>query len=341
MPICLCARSFSGNHSHCNHRADHSGDSGHVCSCTSLCVERAAAEVLLPPSKRAHSLALLQRRTRAAACARIMPNGEKRGDRDMRWTQSSRLMRCVLLAALPCSLGAQVPATDSGKAVQANSVSVVVATQASARRQGAFKANDVSWTCKGTRCSAAAMHSAVMAACQNLAREVGTIESFTVANHDLPAWELQQCNSMMAVAEAARPSVKQTQVLTKPEATPDPASSASRHSKRLITADDFTLRAQPLPDAPHRATASQRTPSTNTSGSPSAIGPFVPVAIRTPPLTLTGTGVAEVSFRFTPVAVRTSQLTLTGMGVAETTYRFTPIVVRTPQLTLTGTGHVE
>lgn len=259
----------------------------------------------------------------------------------MRWTQASRLMRCVLLAALPSSLCAQAPATDSGKAVQAKPVSVVAATQASARHQGAFKANDVNWTCKGTRCSGAAMQSAVMAACQNLAREVGTLQSFRVANHDMPAGELQQCNSATAVAEAARPSVKQTQVQTKPEATPDSASGVSRHSKQLITADDFALRAQPLPGAPHRATAPQRTASTSTSGSPSAAGPFVPVATRTPPLTLTGTGVAEVGFRFVPVAVRTPPLTLTGTGVAETPYRFTPVVVRTPRLTLTGTGRVE
>ena len=74
---------------------------------------------------------------------------------------------------------------------------------------------------------------------------------------------------------------------------------------------------------------------------PRPAGPFSPVTVRTPPLTLTGIGVAEISYRFTPVAVRTPKLTLTGIGVAEISYRFTPVAVRTPRLTLTGTGRSE
>lgn len=121
----------------------------------------------------------------------------------------------------------------------------------------------------------------------------------------------------------------------------DSAANARRHVKRAISADDIAPRAQPLPTAPPRATATPRTPSANASGALPTQGPFLPVAIRTRPLTLTGTGVAELTFRFMPVAVRTSQLTLTGTGVAETTHRFTRVVVRTPRLTLTGTGRVE
>ena len=103
----------------------------------------------------------------------------------MRWTQSSALVRCALLAVLPCTLTAQALEPDSSKTGPAKRVSVVAITQASARQQGAFKTNDVSWTCKGTRCSGTAMPLAVTAACRNLASEVGTIQSFTVANHDL------------------------------------------------------------------------------------------------------------------------------------------------------------
>jgi hypothetical protein len=81
-------------------------------------------------------------------------------------------------------------------------------------------------------------------------------------------------------------------------------------------------------------------PAAGSAGPRTAV-PFSPVALRTPQLTLTGTGVAEIRHLFTPVAVRTPQLTLTGIGVAEIRYRFTPVAVRTPQLTITGTGRSE
>ena len=68
---------------------------------------------------------------------------------------------------------------------------------------------------------------------------------------------------------------------------------------------------------------------------------FSSVALRTPQLTLTGVGVAELTYRFTPVTVRTPPLTLTGVGLAEAVYHFTPVTVRTPPLTVTGTGRSE
>jgi hypothetical protein len=87
---------------------------------------------------------------------------------------------------------------------------------------------------------------------------------------------------------------------------------------------------------PFRAKASAQPPA-----EPRPVVPFASVALRTEQLTLTGTGVAETSYRFTPVAVRTTQLTLTGVGVAGTVYRFTPVAVRTPLMTLTGIGRSE
>jgi len=68
---------------------------------------------------------------------------------------------------------------------------------------------------------------------------------------------------------------------------------------------------------------------------------FSPIALRTPQLTVTGVGVAELTYRFTPVSVRAPLLTITGVGLAETVYRFTPVAVHTPQLTVTGTGVSE
>jgi len=259
----------------------------------------------------------------------------------MQWTRSSARVWYVLLAALPGSLGAQTPGAESGKAAQRKSDGLVAVAEVSARRQGAFKVGDGNWTCKGTRCSAGASALAGIAACQNLAREVGRIQSFMVASAALSAEDLQQCNSAAAMAEPAGADANPRELPMKTAPLPDTTSIAGRQSKRLITEKDFTPLARPLPKAPDRARVLPRTPSTNTPAAPPASGPFVPLAIRTSALTLTGTGISEVVFRFTPVAVRTPMMTLTGTGIAETVYRFTPVVVRTPPLTLTGTGRVE
>jgi len=66
--------------------------------------------------------------------------------------------------------------------------------------------------------------------------------------------------------------------------------------------------------------------------------PFLPIQINTPLLTLTGTGVAEATYRFTPVNLETAALKLTGTGVSELGFSFAPITVRTRLLTITGTG---
>ncbi len=291
-------------------------------------------------------------------------------------TQESRpTIWCMLLVALSSNPGAHAAVTDAAKTVQPKPATVLAATQASARHQGAFKANGVNWTCKGTQCSAAAVPAAataLLATCQALALEVGAMKSFRVANHGLTADELQQCNSGAATADAGRVSVQEPQAAKKPATVPGTASSPASHTKRLVTADDFATRAQPLPDAPHRATAMPRadakdpaakgqaqavvqrdgvaTPQPSPTGKAAPvltnpahppIPPFVPVLIRTALLTLAGTGVAEGGYRFTPVAVRTPQLTLTGAGIAEIPLRFPPVAVRTPALTLMGTGRSD
>lgn len=283
----------------------------------------------------------------------------------MRGTQSSGAMRCVLLAALAGSLGAHAAVSDAPKPISTKPVSAVANTQASAHRQGAFKASGVNWTCKKLHCSASVTPSTVaapMTACQALAHEVGAIKSFKVANHALNPQELQQCNSVAAVVEAAKPSVKKPQVATKPTTTPDPAPSASPHSKRLITADDLTLRAQPLPDAPHRAATSPRTPSTNTSGSPSAVAKPTtttnPVkkpagakgttqaaaqgdGVATPQPPPVGTAAPSVpGSRSYPVSIRTEAMAVTGTGRLIDRLAYTRKDIRTEAMTVTGTGRV-
>ena len=90
-----------------------------------------------------------------------------------------------------------------------------------------------------------------------------------------------------------------------------------------------------VPNAIDKSAAPAPTPA------PAKPKAFSSVALRTPQLTLTGVGVAELTYRFTPVTVRTPPLTLTGVGLAEAVYRFTPVTVRTPPLTVTGTGRSE
>ncbi len=283
----------------------------------------------------------------------------------MRGTQSSGAMRCVLLVALAGSLGVHAAASDAQKPISTKPVSAVAYTQVSAHHQGAFKASGVNWTCKASHCSASAMPAAVAApltACRELAREVGAIRSFKVANHALNPQELQQCNSVVAVAEAAKPNAKKPQVATKPTTTPDTAPSASLHSKRLITADDLTPRAQPLPDAPQRATASPRTPSTNTTGSPSAVAKPTttthPVkkpadakgttqaaaqgdGVATPQPSPAGTAAPSApGSRSYPVSIRTEAMAVTGTGRLIDRLAYTRKDIRTEAMTVTGTGRV-
>jgi hypothetical protein len=210
-------------------------------------------------------------------------------------------MWCVLLAALLSGIGVHAAVTETKKPSKQQPkqqpVSAVADTQASARRQGAVNVSGINWACSGAHCSTSTVPSAVaapVAVCQGLARIVGVMRSFKVANRPLNGNELQQCNSVVPAVASAIRGMKTPQGAGLPPA------------------------AGPLP-----------------------AGPFLPVAVRTPQLTLTGIGVAETSYRFTPVAVRTPRLTLTGTGVAETSYRFTPVAVRTPRLTLTGTGRSE
>lgn len=367
----------------------------------------------------------------------------------MRTPKSSGAMWRILLTALLSSMGAHAAVTDTKKPVQTQPVSAVADTQASARRQGAVNVGGIRWACRGTHCGTSTMPSAVaapLAVCQALAREVGAIQNFKVANRPLNGNELQQCNSVVPAVAAALPSMKTPQGAGLPPAAPIPGvalppmqsrsqpgkaakapitgfatpsplmsdlakkppatnkanrktspypenwvgpdlradkSPAFEDMKNALRKNDQTAmpsakRPSATPQAPMKSgggfvpqvAMTPTTPdpakkppdakgSTQTTAQgdgkasspppqppppaagPRPAGPFSPVTVRTPPLTLTGIGVAETSYRFTPVAVRTPKLTLTGIGVAEISYRFTPVAVRTPRLTLTGTGRSE
>ncbi|MHB8883419.1 MAG: CC_3452 family protein [Thermodesulfovibrionales bacterium] len=266
----------------------------------------------------------------------------------------SLLIFPVLLAALLSSIGAKAAVTDKRSPLQIQMVSSVADTLGSSRRQGAVNVSNINWTCRGSQCSTSTISSAVaepVSVCQGLAREVGAIRSFTVANRPLNSKELRQCNSVLPLTSG--PSKK-------PAATEMGTRKASPSPKNWIEPDKpadkspvFGEMRSELRKKDQAATAPAKTPvgakgtpqpsaqGAGKASPPAPVVPFSPVAVRTSQLNLTGIGVAEISYRFTPVAVRTPQLNLTGIGVAEISYRFTPVAVRTPQLNLTGTGRSE
>jgi len=154
------------------------------------------------------------------------------------------------------------------------SVSVVADTQVGARRQGKVNAGGINWACSGAQCSASTMSSTVaapLAMCQGLAREVGAIRSFTLANRPLNGNELQQCNSVIPAVAAAMPGRKTPQGAGLPPAAPPMGtpptppgtpSNVGPGLKRLVTVDDFAPLTSPLPAAPHRVAVAPLTPST-------------------------------------------------------------------------------
>ena len=285
----------------------------------------------------------------------------------MRTPRSAGAMRCVVLAALLSGMGAH--AAEPKKPGAAQAVSAAADTQASARRQGAVNVGGIIWACSGTRCSASPMPWAVSApamVCQGLAREVGAIRSFAVANRPLNGDELKQCNSVVP-ATAAMPGMKPPAGFA-PAPAPAPAPAmgfaapsplATDLKKNLPAAGKADRKASPYPEnwtgpdlpagkSPVFGAMKDELRKNEQAAMTPAKKP--PGAKGTPQASAQGDGKASPSSSaaaprpagpFSPVAVRTPQLILTGIGVAEVIYRFTPVAVRTPQLTLTGIGVAE
>ena len=285
---------------------------------------------------------------------------------DMRTPRSAGAMRCVLLAALLSSSGAHA-AADTKKPIQIKPVSAVADTQASARRQGAVKVSGINWACSGTHCSASTMPPAVAApltVCQELAREVGAIRSFKVANHALNGKELQQCNSVVPAVASAMPGVKAPQGARVAPAAQAPATGFAASSP---VATDLTKKPSAIAQAPKKSVggfapqvaATPTDPGTKPSGvkgtpaksppesspapggsrpeAPGAKSPSGPVRLRTDRLTYTGLGSAVGPPAFSPVRLRAESLSYTGMGTASGSVPFTPVRIRTGTLTYTGT----
>ena len=134
--------------------------------------------------------------------------------------------------------------------------------------------------------------------CQGLAREVGAIRSFTLANRPLNGNELQQCNSVIPAVAAAMPGRKTPQGAGLPPAAPPMGtpptppgtpSNVGPGLKRLVTVDDFAPLTSPLPAAPHRVAVAPLTPPTKAPGTPPSAAPAQgPVVINAGTLSYIG-----------------------------------------------------
>ena len=299
----------------------------------------------------------------------------------MRTRISGRSIGCVLLAALLISIGAHAAVTDTKKLLQAQPVSAVADTQAGARRQGAVNIGGINWACSGARCSASTMPSAVaspLALCQGLAREVGAIRSFTLANRPLNGNELQQCNSVVPAVTAALPGMKPPQGAGLPPAAPvprvalPPVQSTPRLNKAPVagfappspqmsdlarkppvTGDAYRVRGgednksniqfgdgmpgRRLPSGRNDQTAmpSAKRPSATPQAPMKSSGGFVPqVAMMSPmPVPAKKPSGAKGS----PPPPQPPPPAAGPRPAAP----FSPVAVRTPRLTLTGTGRSE
>ena len=271
----------------------------------------------------------------------------------------------MLLAVLFSSMSAHAAVTDTKIMLQAQPVSVVADTLAKVR-EGSVNAGGVNWACSGVRCNTMASAAAApLALCQGLAREVGALRSFIVANRPLNGNELQQCNSVAPVVAAALPGMKTPQGAGLPPAAPVPSvgllplQPPPRLDKAPVTGF-ATPQAPALPalkpvqtpnpqmaipelKPPAAVPAPQFTPPLKVP--PVAVPvvvkpPIGDASVTTPALTMTGIRASPASIttalltmtgvRASPASITTAQLTMTGV-------RARSVTVTTGQMTMTGT----
>ena len=254
----------------------------------------------------------------------------------MRTPNSGIAIGCVLLTALLSSMGAHAAAADSKGSVQAQPVRVVADTKAGARRQGTVNVGGINWACSGAHCRASTTSSAVaapLAVCQGLAREVGAIRGFALANRPLNGSELQQCNRVV-LAVASRKASPYPENWTEPDARAD-KSSAFEDLRNELRKNRQTA----LPPAKKPSASLQSAPPAETKA-PTALGSRgYPVRIRTEsPDELRVIGQRLARSRSYPVRVRTEGLSATGTGGTEARLPVTSIRIRTERLTVTGAG---
>jgi hypothetical protein len=297
----------------------------------------------------------------------------------MRITKSNTVRWASLLLALLSGAGAHAGeiGTKSPKVqptqlprVQPTQAQAAAETQAAARRQGMVNVNGIGWNCSGTRCSAPtspAAGNAPVVLCQGLAREVGALQGFSIANRALSGDELRHCNSVVPTATTL-PGLNTSQGFTPMPQSPVPGAAAT----------PSPIQPPPFPSLGAGPAAPAKSPASKSAGAPSAgilmppttpnpkfVAPspthpkpgkgFVPDTATTPtssivvipPRRITTDALVMTGIRFTPTAITTAGLSMTGTrfqavsirtgDLAMTGIRFRSVDIRTGSLEMTGT----
>jgi len=303
----------------------------------------------------------------------VATNLNNYGGYKVRMPQSREAIRCVLLAVLLSSIGGHSAATDIKKSIPAQPVSAVADTQSIARRQGVANVSGINWACGASRCTTSIMPTAVaapVAVCQELAREVGVIRSFTVANLALNSKELQQCNSVVPAAAAAPATGVAQQSKSPPGRAADapsteiaapPPLTAGLEKKPTVT-KTVNQKTSPYPenwlapDLPAGKSAvygDMKNELRKGDQAVTALAKKPPAAKGAPPVSAQGDGISipqpspvgtmaptAPASRSYPVSIRTDTMNVTGTGRLMDRLAYTPKNIRTDAMTVTGTGRV-
>ncbi|HEX3064659.1 MAG TPA: hypothetical protein VHQ39_04225 [Dongiaceae bacterium] len=182
---------------------------------------------------------------------------------------------------------------------------------------GPVNAGGIVWQCNAKYCTTRGPWPVPgVKSCNALAMIVGQLASYGHKGRMLSPGDMATCNGKQAAATQAAHTQGVPANLINPFAALLPGLAG--------------LGANTAPGA-----APGQTPATPSFSQQAAIAGTPPGPIRTPTLTVTGTGslipTTPTVSSFTPVTVRTSQLRVTGTT-------FYPITVRTRTLTVSGTG---
>jgi hypothetical protein len=242
------------------------------------------------------------------------------------------------LSSLLVSTGLYAVEIDK-KSLSARAPVTSADTVAMARRQGAVSINGISWQCGGARCTASAspvVGIAPVTLCQGLAREVGSMRSFTVANRVLSDAELRQCNGAAQVATAPTshvpPGFASAPKMPTPVAPPLPGATPPKQDKPKTGFAALPTPANPPGQAiPKMPAPTVSTPSGATT--PKSDKPATGF-VASPPANLgNAPGLKNTNAVIAPVSISRA---ITTAGLAFNGLRFIPKSIATPALALTG-----
>lgn len=279
--------------------------------------------------------------------------------------RSAGVIGCILLAALACGRPAEAAVTTTKLTVQPQFVTTVAETRTGARRQGAVSVGAINWACNGTQCRTSTMPSVVAAplvVCQGLAREVGALRNFSVANRPLTSAELQQCNSGIPKVADPTAGIKTpagVALVIPPSTLAAPARQlptgtinnrpASGNPKNW-TAPDLPTGKSPvfgeLRDELGKTDQPTPPPAKRPLGTKSTLQPPFPSNGKSlsPPLpspASAGTAAPPTSgSRRYPVSIRTAAMSVTSTGRLLERTAYSLKIIRTDPMSVTGTGNL-